>query len=78
MSLHKIIDRPTQDANVILTPMKEDFKNIDVILHNIEKLKCDMYDNALIPITLVNKLVSLSNHPSSVILEKFAKKSIGS
>lgn len=53
-----------------------DFLNLDVILTLISKLKCDMYDSALIPISLVNKLVSLSNHPSSVILEKFAKKSV--
>lgn len=36
-----------------------------------------MYDNSLFPVALVNKLVSLANHPSSVILEKFAKKNIG-
>ena len=62
---------PTQDA--LLHPKKEDFKNIDVILNNIKKLKCDMYNNSLLPVTLVNKLVSLADHPSSIILEKFAK-----
>ncbi|MGE5458181.1 MAG: hypothetical protein ACM3RX_07490 [Methanococcaceae archaeon] len=36
----------------------------------------DMYDNSLLPIAVVNKLVSLSNHPSAVLLEKFAKASI--
>jgi hypothetical protein len=59
-----------------LSPKKEDFKNIDVILTNIKKLKCDMYDNSLLPVTLVNKLVSLADHPSSIILEKFAKESL--
>lgn len=71
-----VITLPTQDEKVVLAPRKEDFKNIDVILSNIERLKCDMYDSALIPVAIVNKLVSLSNHPSSVILEKFAKKQI--
>ena len=32
-----------------------------------------MYDNALIPIALANKLVSLSDFPSSRILETFAE-----
>ena len=51
--------------------------NIDCILYNLKKLKCDMYDCSLVPVALVNKLISLSNHPSSIILEKFAKKAIG-
>jgi hypothetical protein len=44
---------------------------------NIQKLKCDMYDDSIIPIALVNKLVSLANHPSKILLEKFALKSVG-
>jgi len=67
---------PTKDADVMLNPKKSDFHNIDAILTNVDSLKCDMYDNALLPVALVNHLVSLSNHPSSVILEKFAKKKI--
>lgn len=54
-------------------PQKADFKNLDVILDN---LKCDMYDNALIPVTLANRLVSLANHPSQVLLEKFATENV--
>jgi len=69
-----VVTLPTRD--VLLKPKKEDFKNIEVILSNIKKLKCDMYDSSLVPIALINKLVSLANHPSSIILEKFAKKSI--
>jgi hypothetical protein len=57
-------------------PELDDLKNIHEILMNIDKLKCDIYENALIPVALANKLISLSNHPSSDILEKFAKKSI--
>lgn len=71
-----VITLPTKDEKIVLNPKKENFKNIDAILNNISKLKCDMYDNSLIPIALVNKLVSLANHPSAVILEKFAKKTI--
>lgn len=61
---------PTLD--VLANPSEKDFRNLDVILTNIEKLKCDMYDNALVPVALANKLVSLANHPSSRILQKFA------
>lgn len=57
-------------------PTQKDFKNIDSILYNVAKLKCDMYENSLFPVALVNKLVSLSDHPSSEILKKFAKKNI--
>lgn len=72
-----VITIPTKSADVVLAPKKSDFKNIDVILTNIQKLRCDMYDNALFPVALANKLVSLADHPSSLILEKFAKKTIG-
>ncbi len=58
----------------IRNPQKSDFKNLDVILHNISTMKCEMYDNALVPVTLANKLVSLANHPSQVLLEKFARQ----
>lgn len=68
-----VVTIPVDNEKVVLSPAKQDFKNIDIILHNIEKLKCDMYDSSLIPVALVNKLVSLADHPSSVILEKFAK-----
>lgn len=72
-----VVTIPIENSDIILAPKPASYKNINIILKSIEKLKCDMYENALIPIALVNKLVSLSNHPSSVILEKFAKKSMG-
>lgn len=68
-----VITLPVENENIVLNPQKSDFKNLDVILCNIEKLRCDMYDNAIVPVALANKLISLSNHPSSTILEKFAK-----
>ncbi len=71
-----VVTIPTENANVFLKPTKADYKNLDIILHNLQKLRCDMYDNSLFPVALANKLVSLANHPSSAILEKFAKSSV--
>ncbi len=65
---------PTRDVLVI--PTEKDLPNLHVVLRNIAKLKCDMYDDSLVPVALVNKLVSLANHPSSRILQKFAKQSV--
>lgn len=71
-----VITIPTR--SVVASPTPNDFPNLDVLLSNVKKLKCDMYDSSLIPVSLVNKLVSLANHPSSVILEKFARKNMNS
>jgi hypothetical protein len=57
-------------------PTIDDLPNLQVILSNVEALHCDMYDSALFPVALVNKLVSLSAHPSQRILQKFASQSI--
>jgi len=65
-----VVSLPTVDVTPNPTP--DDLRNLQAILTNIEKLKCDMYDNALVPVALANKLVSLANHPSSRILQKFA------
>jgi NurA domain len=66
---------PTTDSNP--HPTDKDLRNLRAILTNIEKLRCDMYDNSLIPVALVNKLVSLANHPSTRILQKFAVDTMG-
>lgn len=71
-----VVSLPVRSADVILDPKKDDYANLEVVLSNVKKLKCDMYDNALFPVALVNKLVSLSNHPSAVILEKFARGTV--
>lgn len=63
-------------CEVLATPTESDFHNLHTILASIEKLKCDMYDDALLPIALANKLISLANHPSSRILQKFATSSM--
>lgn len=71
-----VLTLPLDDSNKLNRPEKSDFKNIDEILMNIDKLKCDIYEDALLPVAVANKLISLSNHPSSKILERFAKKTI--
>jgi hypothetical protein len=67
---------PVPDKDVILSPKIHLYKNINEIILNMQKLRCDMYDDAVIPVALANKLVSLANHPSKVLLEKFAKAQI--
>lgn len=57
-------------------PSDSDIPNLHLILTNIEKLRCDMYDSALFPVALVNKLVSLSAFPSQQILQRFASSSV--
>jgi hypothetical protein len=69
-----VVSLPTRE--ILAYPTEEDLENLSEILTNIEKLRCDMYDNALVPVALANKLVSLANHPSSRILQKFAVDAI--
>ena len=70
-----VISLPTKSS--LLQVCKDDFHSFDEALTNIQKLKCDMYDSSLIPVALANKLVSLSNHPSTQILHKFAISKVG-
>ena len=65
-----VVTLPT--SHVLTHPTPADFPNLHATLANIEKLRCDMYDDALFPVALVNKLVSLADHPSAHILKKFA------
>jgi hypothetical protein len=82
---HKVIFKTrTGQMHVVSIPVRElkktprgiDLPNLQIILDNVENLHCDMYDSALFPVALVNKLVSLSAHPSQRILQKFAIQSI--
>jgi hypothetical protein len=57
-------------------PEITDFKNIQEVLFSVAKLRCDIYENALIPIAVINKLISLSTQSGAKILEKFAKKTL--
>ena len=63
-------------AKLLAYPNIADFKNLNVVLNNLQSLRCDMYDSALLPIALVNKLVSLADHPSSALLKTFAASSV--
>jgi hypothetical protein len=58
-------------------PSFADFPNLLEILTVVGSLRCSMYDNALIPIALANKLVSLAEFPSGRILENFARGRLG-
>lgn len=71
-----VVTVPTRTA--LAQPAFSDLPNLEVILTNVAKLNCDMYDNALIPVALANKLVSLAAYPSSRILQKFAIGTLGS
>jgi hypothetical protein len=66
-----VVTIPVTNENIVTNPQKSDFKNVDTILWNIEKLRCDMYDNAIVPVALTNKLISLSGRSSAFILKKF-------
>ena len=57
-------------------PQIEDYININEALYNVAALKCDLYYNSLVPVVLVNKLVSLADHPSSDLLKVFAQEAI--
>jgi hypothetical protein len=70
-----VVTLPTQKP--LLSPQPSDFKNLWEVLTLLEKLHCDMYDDALIPVALANKLVSLANRPSAQILQRFAAGAIG-
>ncbi|WP_426568671.1 hypothetical protein [Streptomyces canus] len=57
-------------------PRLDDYINLVDVLDGVSELRCSMYDNALIPVALANRLVSLSEVPSSRILESFARGTI--
>ncbi|WP_132065854.1 hypothetical protein [Aquimarina spinulae] len=73
-----VLTLPVENHNTYYDqPELGDLNNIEEILMNIDKLRCDIYENAIIPVAIANKLISLTNHPSTDILERFAKKSMG-
>jgi hypothetical protein len=69
-----VITVPT--AEVLSAPKESDLRNLHAVLQIVDRMRCDMYDNALLPVALANKLVSLSDHPSAKILERFAKSHV--
>ena len=83
---HKVIFRSRQGQMYVVSlpvrqlkkfPKETELPNLHVVLTHVEQLHCDMFENALLPVALANKLVSLSAHPSSQILRAFAKSSVG-
>ena len=71
-----VLTLPVETHHYYSRPQLGDLKNIEEILLNIDLLKCDIYQDAIIPIALVNKLVSLSNYPGSNIIRHFTKQNI--
>jgi NurA domain len=65
---------PTQSFKA--APTFDDLLNGAEVLRVTSELRCSMYDNALIPVVLVNRLVSLADVPSSEILKRFVKASV--
>lgn len=59
-------------------PTLEDLYNASEVLRVTGELRCSMYDNALIPVVLANRLVSLADVPSSEILKRFVKSTVAS
>jgi hypothetical protein len=71
-----VVTIPT--AQEAANPQIDDFIGLEVGLQVADLLHCDMYDDALFPVALANRLVSLSAHPSQRILERFATHSVRS
>ncbi|MEZ4887832.1 MAG: hypothetical protein R3E32_24090 [Chitinophagales bacterium] len=67
---------PILNKEDIVNPHKNHYLKLDTILDTLDSIKCDMYDNSLIPVALVNRMVSLANKPSKVLLEKFAQANL--
>jgi hypothetical protein len=60
-------------SKYLAEPSLDDLFHAAEVLRTTARLRCSMYDNALVPIVLANRLVSLADVPSSEILKKFAK-----
>jgi hypothetical protein len=58
-------------------PKMDDLLNGPEVLRVTADLRCSMYDHALVPIVLANRLASLADVPSSEILARFARTSVG-
>lgn len=79
-----IFKSPEERVYVATIPVSEvkatysasDIQHIHKILSLLSLLKSDMYDNALLPVALANKLISIANHPSANLLQKFAAGNI--
>lgn len=85
-SLSFVVDMPLPcvgEDNICLSykeyiknPKVTDFLNLKTIITILCELRCDMYNRSFIPVTLINKLVSLSDMPSSKILTIFTTETL--
>ena len=66
---------PTGDY--LLTPNADNLIGFDVIVRSLSQLLSYSYDNALIPIVLINAEASISNQPSGGILAQFVDSILG-
>ena len=74
----------TGDVLIAVIPVKEykenntadDLINAETCLNTVSKLRCNMYDDSLVPVVIINKLVSIAAMPSANILEKFTKSTL--
>ncbi|MGI6702099.1 MAG: hypothetical protein ACOX3U_06570 [Christensenellales bacterium] len=72
------------DVLIAVIPVKEykatnsvtDLINAENCLNIVSKLRCNMYDDSLVPVAIINKLVSIAAMPSTNILEKFTKNAL--
>lgn len=68
-----VITLPIAHPDIIKAPNLQDYRNLSEVVHVMQSLKCDMYDDAIVPVAMANKLISLASYPSQAILEKFVK-----
>lgn len=71
-----VVTVPIENADIIKNPKLEDYRNLELVIAILVRLKCDMYDDTIVPVALANKLIALTGHPSQVLLEKFARENI--
>ena len=71
-----MITIPIAHPDMMKTPTLADYRNLSEVVRVMQNLKCDMYDDAIVPVAMANKLISLASYPSQAILEKFVKKHV--
>ena len=69
-----VLNVPTGPFN--LEPATSDLVGFEQIVRALAKVVSYRYDNALIPLVLINEAASISNQPSTGILEQFVTKII--
>lgn len=71
-----VVTVPIANPEIIRAPKLENYNNLMAVIEVMKMLKCDLYADSIVPVALVNKLISLTSHPSQMILERFVKRSI--